>query len=165
MNYSDLKSPPRVGLSQNKFRGGSNQKYDEQIYMTIGQADPHPSQQTQIEMSASHLEQSNTSNINSSQASNHGPVNQNFYSVDQRKQKKKFSTISHDQEAQPKNQINTMGQNSRVQKKIRINELPTSPRNKGLPQVNGGLRMVKNKNGQQIYHNTLQNHQAQIQQQ
>lgn len=162
LNYSDLKSPPRGGASHPNKHGASNQKYDEQIYMTIGQADPHPSQQTQIEMSASHLEQSNTSH-----ASNPG-MNQTFHSVDQRGQKKKFSTISHEQEGMlgvQKNQINTMGQNSRVQKKIRINELPVSPRHKGLPHVssgNGGLRLVKNRSGQKIYLNTIQHHQAQV---
>jgi hypothetical protein len=107
LNYSDLKSPSRGNLTHSKH-DTSNQKYDEQIYMTIGQADPHPSQQTQIEMSASHLEQSNTSHANSSQAS-HPAMNQTFHSVDQRGQKK-FSTISHEQDgATYKNQINTMG--------------------------------------------------------
>lgn len=159
LNYSDLKSPSRGGLSHSKHE--SNQKYDEQIYMTIGQADPHPSQQTQIEMSASHLEQSNTSHVNSSHAS-HPAMNQTFHSVDQRGQKKKFSTISHDQDGTYKKQINIMGQNTRVQKKIRINELPVSPRHKGLPHVNSGLRMMKNKSGQKIYLNTIQHHQAQM---
>jgi len=117
-------------------------------------------------MSASHLEQSNTSHVNSSQASQPG-MSQTFYSVDQRGQKKKFSTISHEQEGTYKNQINTMAQNSRVQKRIRINELPISPRHKGLSYVNksnsnnSGLRILKNKSGQKIYMNTIQHHHLQ----
>ena len=109
--------------------------------MTIGQADPHPSQVTQIELSGNRIQ--NNKQIIRVESMD---MPEKFYSVDQGHQKKILDSDSANflRINNKKGEIQTsIIENIRVNRNNKINELPISPKHKMFSQINKESDIIK----------------------